>query len=73
MDMQTASDQTEFVCHTMQADGVNGGADSGREVRALWEERERRRVQFRLSLTQARSYLSQSAKTLSRCVPAEPQ
>jgi hypothetical protein len=73
MDVQAASDQAVFVRHTMQAGGVNSGEDSAREVQALWEERERRRIQFRLSLTQARSYLSRTSKALSRCVPAEPQ
>ena len=71
MEMQTASDQTALVSRITQTGGVNSGAESAREGEALWEERERRRVQFRLSLTQARSYLSRAAKSLSQCVPAE--
>jgi hypothetical protein len=73
MEMQTASDQSALIGHATQTGVVNSGEDSAREAQALWEERERRRVQFRLSLTQARSYLSRAAKTLSQCVPAEPQ
>jgi hypothetical protein len=73
MELQTASDQAALLGHATQAGEVNGSEDSAREAQGLWEERERRRVQFRLSLTQARSYLSQVAKTLSGCIPAEPQ
>jgi hypothetical protein len=71
MEMQTASDQAAFVCNTAQAVGVNGVEDSARVAQALREERERRRVQFRLSLTQARAYLSQAARALGQCVAAE--
>ena len=71
MEMQHASDQAAFAGHSMQAGGVNSGEDSEREVQALWEERERRRVQFRLSLIHARSYLSRAATALSMCVPSE--
>lgn len=73
MEMLTASDQAVFAPRTMQAGDANGREDSAREVQALSEERERRRVQFRSSLIEARSYLSRAAKALSRCVTAEPQ
>lgn len=71
MNVQTASDRTAFLGETAQVDEVNGGEDSAREAQRLWEEREKRRVQFRSSLLQARNYLSQAAKTLSGCVPVE--
>lgn len=73
MEMQHASDQTAFVGHTTQASAVNNGEGSEREGQALWEERERRRVQFRSSLIHARSYLSRAATALSMCVPSQPQ
>jgi hypothetical protein len=73
MEMQATSDQTAFVRQTMQAGGVNSGEESAQEVQALWDDREKRRVQFRLSLIHARSYLSRAAKTLTQCVSAEPQ
>lgn len=73
MEMQTASDQSAFIGHATQAGGVDCGEDSAREGQTLWEERERRRIQFRLSLTQARSYLSRTAKIPSGYVPTEPQ
>jgi hypothetical protein len=73
METQTASDQTTLAGQTSQASGVNGGEESAREARVLWEERERRRVQFRLSLNQARSYPSRAVETFRRPVPAKPQ
>jgi|HubBroStandDraft_1064217.scaffolds.fasta_scaffold2559954_1 hypothetical protein len=73
MEMQTASGQTAFFGQAAQTGSVNSGEGSAPGVQASWEERERRRVQFRLSLTHARSYLSQAAKTFSGYVPAEPQ
>jgi hypothetical protein len=55
MEMQPASDQTAFIRPTMQAGGVNSGEDCAPEVSALREDREQRRVQFRLSLLKARA------------------
>lgn len=71
MEMQTASDQTALLGQTTQVVEVNGGEDSARGTQVLWEERERRRVEFRSSLLQARNYLSQAAQTLSGCVTVE--
>jgi hypothetical protein len=54
MEMRPASDQTTFVRSTLQAGGTEGRKGSAQEAIALWEDRERRRIEFRSSLVRAR-------------------
>jgi hypothetical protein len=56
-----SSDSGELDCFAVDPDQASGGEDAGRQALASWEERERRRIEFRSSLMNAR--VSQAAGT----------
>ena len=55
MEMRPASDQTAFVRSTLQAGGADDGKASAQDALAMGADRERRRIEFRSSLTRARA------------------
>ena len=58
MDVQLTADQRAFARHAVEAGRLQSEEDAVREALALWEERERRRVEFRASVDQARASLA---------------
>lgn len=57
MDVQLTSDQKAFARRAIES-GLHSEQDAVQEALALWEERERRRAEFLLTLDDARASLS---------------
>ena len=55
METRPASDKSAFVRSALQAGGTQGREGSAQDALAMWEERERRRIEFRSSLVRARA------------------
>jgi hypothetical protein len=56
MQMQpTSSAQTQFVSQAVESERLDGSGAMLPEIAAMQEERERRRIEFRSSLTRARA------------------
>jgi Arc/MetJ-type ribon-helix-helix transcriptional regulator len=58
MDVQLTSDQKAFARHAVETGRLHSEEDAVEEALALWEERERRRVEFLSSLDEARASLA---------------
>jgi Arc/MetJ-type ribon-helix-helix transcriptional regulator len=54
MEVQLTSDQRAFARSAVEAGWLESEEDAVREALALWEERERRRIEFRVTLDEAR-------------------
>jgi Arc/MetJ-type ribon-helix-helix transcriptional regulator len=59
MEIELTSDQRAFAHHAMQMGRLKSEQGAVEEALALWEERERRRVEFRATLDDARASLAQ--------------
>ena len=60
MDVQLTPDQQAFVRRAIESGRLHSEADAVQEALALWEERERQRAEFLLSLEEARASLFRS-------------
>ena len=58
MEVQLTSDQRAFARHAVEAGRLQSEEDAVREALALWEERERRRIEFRETIDEARASLA---------------
>jgi putative addiction module CopG family antidote len=58
MDVQLTSDQKVFVRRAIKSGRFQTEEDAVREALALWEERERQKAEFLLSLDDARASLA---------------
>jgi Arc/MetJ-type ribon-helix-helix transcriptional regulator len=58
MDVQLSPDQEAFARRAIESGRLHSEADAVQEALALWEERERQRTEFLLSLEDARSSLA---------------
>jgi len=58
MEVELTSDQRAFARHAVETGRLTSEEDAVQEALALWEERERRRVEFRATLTEARASLA---------------
>jgi putative addiction module CopG family antidote len=58
MEVTLTSDQQAFVRQAIESGRLQREEDAVREALALWEERERRRIEFRASLEDARASLT---------------
>ena len=57
MEVQLTSDQRAFVRQAIESGRFEGEEDAVKEALALWEERERQRAEFLLSLADAQASL----------------
>jgi Arc/MetJ-type ribon-helix-helix transcriptional regulator len=58
MEVELTSDQKAFARNAVEAGRLEREEDAVVEALALWEERERRRVEFRATLDEARASLA---------------
>lgn len=58
MDVQLTSDQRAFARRAIESGRLHTEQDAVREALALWEERERQRAEFLLTLEDARASLA---------------
>jgi len=58
MEVELTSDQKAFVRHAMDAGRLGSEEEAVAEALVLWDERERRRVEFRTTLDEARASLA---------------
>ena len=58
MKVELTSDQLAFVRRAVEAGRLKSEDDAVREALALWEERERRRVEFRATIDEARASIA---------------
>lgn len=58
MDVELTPDQKAFVRRAMESGRIHSEQEAVREALALWEERERQRAEFLLTLEDARASLS---------------
>ena len=58
MDVQLTADQKAFVRRAIESGRLHSEEDAVQEALALWEERERRRAEFFLTLEDARASLA---------------
>jgi Arc/MetJ-type ribon-helix-helix transcriptional regulator len=58
MDVQLTSDQKAFARRAIESGRLHTEEDAVQEALALWEERERRRAEFLLTLDDARASLA---------------
>ena len=58
MEVELTSDQRAFARHAVETGRLHSEEDAVEEALALWEERERRRVEFRATLDEARASLA---------------
>ena len=58
MEVKLTSDQRAFARRAVEMGRLGSEDDAVREALALWEERERRRVEFRSTLDEARASLA---------------
>ena len=58
MEVQLTSDQRAFARRAVEAGRLQSEEDAVKEALALWEERERRRVEFLATLSEARVSLA---------------
>jgi Arc/MetJ-type ribon-helix-helix transcriptional regulator len=58
MDVELTSDQKAFARSAVEAGRLLSEEDAVHEALALWEERERRRVEFRATIDEARASLA---------------
>ena len=58
MEVQLTSDQRAFARRAVEAGRLESEEGAVQEALALWEERERRRIEFRATIDQARASLA---------------
>jgi Arc/MetJ-type ribon-helix-helix transcriptional regulator len=58
MEVELTADQRAFARRAVESGRLRNEQDAVEEALALWEERERRRVEFRASLDEARASLA---------------
>lgn len=58
MEVELTSDQKAFARRAVEAGRLRSEEDAVHEALDLWEERERRRVEFRASVDQARTAIA---------------
>ena len=58
MEVELTADQRAFARRAVEAGRLRSEEDAVEEALALWEERERRRVEFRATLDEARASLA---------------
>lgn len=58
MDVQLTSDQKAFARRAIESGRLHSEQDAVQEALALWEERERQRAEFLLTLDEARASLA---------------
>jgi Arc/MetJ-type ribon-helix-helix transcriptional regulator len=58
MEVELTSDQRAFARRAVESGRLRSEQDAVEEALALWEERERRRVEFRATLDDARASLA---------------
>jgi Arc/MetJ-type ribon-helix-helix transcriptional regulator len=58
MDVQLTADQKAFARRAMESGRIHSEQEAVREAIALWEERERQRAEFLLTLDDARAWLA---------------
>jgi Arc/MetJ-type ribon-helix-helix transcriptional regulator len=58
MEVQLASDQKAFIRRAVESGRLRCAEDAVQEALSLWEDRERRRVEFLASLDRARASLA---------------
>jgi Arc/MetJ-type ribon-helix-helix transcriptional regulator len=58
MEVELTSDQKAFARHAVESGRLKSEEEAVEEALALWEERERRRVEFRATLDEARVSLA---------------
>ncbi|MGA2350934.1 MAG: hypothetical protein ABSF70_10910 [Terracidiphilus sp.] len=58
MEVELTSDQRAFASRAVEAGRLQSEEDAVREALSLWEERERRRVEFLATINEARASLA---------------
>jgi Arc/MetJ-type ribon-helix-helix transcriptional regulator len=58
MEVELSSDQKEFARHAIEGGRLQSEEDAVREALALWEERERRRLELLSTIDDARTSLA---------------
>ena len=58
MEVELTSDQRAFALQAVKAGRLHSEKDAVDEALALWEERERRRVEFQATINEARASLA---------------
>ena len=58
MEVELTPDQRAFARHAVETGRLHSEEDAVQEALALWEERERRRVEFRATIDDARAALA---------------
>ena len=58
MEVELTSDQRAFARHAVEMGRLRSEDDAVEEALALWEERERRRIEFRATIDDARASLA---------------
>jgi putative addiction module CopG family antidote len=58
MEIELTADQRAFARHAVEAGRLGSEEEAVKEALALWEERERRRVEFRATIDEARASLA---------------
>jgi Arc/MetJ-type ribon-helix-helix transcriptional regulator len=58
MEVELTADQRAFARHAVEAGRLGSEEEAVKEALALWEERERRRVEFRVTIDEARASLA---------------
>lgn len=58
MEVQLTSDQQAFIRHAVESGRLRSEEEAVQEALALWEERERKRIEFMASLDDARASLA---------------
>ena len=58
MEVQLTSDQRAFARHAVETGRLQSEESAVQEALALWEERERRRAEFRATIEEARASLA---------------
>lgn len=58
MEVEFTSDQRAFARHAVETGRLHSEEDAVEEALALWEERERRRIEFRATLDEAHASLA---------------
>jgi Arc/MetJ-type ribon-helix-helix transcriptional regulator len=60
MDVQLSSDQKAFAQRAIESGRLSSEADAVQEALELWEERERQRAEFLLTIKEARSSIARA-------------
>jgi len=69
MDVHLTPDQKAFARRAIESGRLRSEQDAVQEALALWEERERKRTEFLLTLDDAKTSLARGEAALSRSNP----